>query len=158
MCYHRFHPVREMHQVLLEFRCLWCFSHSPPSPSVLLLSPRRALGVTHISLLSTWRWVVQSCPGRNPHPSSIRSALGRIGSNRAHSRGETQLLSLVINIDKHTVERCSNKVLRSLKKPIYYKEKCFGALVSLTQALSQSTPCCVAPLASFLHHLVGTPL
>lgn len=40
MLYHRFHPVQELHQVLLEFRCLWCFSHSPPSPSVLLLSPR----------------------------------------------------------------------------------------------------------------------
>lgn len=48
------HPVQELHQVLLEFRCLWCFSRSPPSPSELLLSPRRALGMTHISLLSTW--------------------------------------------------------------------------------------------------------
>lgn len=101
--------------------------------------------MTHISLLSTWRWAVQSCPGRNPHPSSIPSALGRIGSNRAHSQGETRLLSLVINIDKHTVERCGNKAFRSLTKHIYYKEKCFGASVFLTQAFSRSTPCCLLP-------------
>lgn len=101
--------------------------------------------MTQISLLSTWRWAVQSCLDRNPHPFSIRSSQGRIGSNRACSQGETPLLSLVINIDKHTMVGCSNKAFRSLKKHRYYQEKWFGAFFSLTQALNQGTPCSVTP-------------
>jgi len=137
------------------------FLTQPSLPFSALLSPRRAIGMTQISLLSTWRWAVQSCLDRNPHPFSIRSSQGRIGSNRACCQGETQLLSLVINTDKHAMVRCSNKAFRSLKKAQILQGKMLWSFIlpHLSPQLKQSLLCdsvphpCLVTLVLHNHHM-----